>query len=233
MKIYYESVGRNSLLLLNVPADSRGLIHEVDSVRLMELRAALDEIFSVDLSEGAEVDASNVRGGSRRFKPQNLLSDDFDKYWAVVMDDTPALQSFTDTIVDLDGIAKKIDTSWYVSTLKEFTLTTAAQLFGFAELSRTIDFKGVTIKLGADIVCNEDGSINMDQLKEELCAFHFMINEVPKVYSEVTGGLLSYPNYYAESVLSVFMTVLFLLLMQNFHKNTNNVPKHQLLPVLI
>ena len=34
-------------------------------------------------------------------------------------------------------------------------MTTAAQLFGFAELSRTVDFKGVTIKLGADIVCNE------------------------------------------------------------------------------
>ena len=55
-----------------------------------------------------------------------------------------------------------------------------------------------------EIVCNEDGSINMDQLKEELCAFHFMISEVPKVYIEVTGGLLSKPNYYAESVLSVF-----------------------------
>lgn len=56
----------------------------------------------------------------------------------------------------------------------------------------------------AEIVCNEDGSINMEQVKEELCAFHFMINEVPKVYCEVTGGLLSKPNYYAESVLSVF-----------------------------
>jgi len=104
-----------------------------------------------------------VTGNSVRLRNVNLVGYegyqwtelDFDKYWAVVMDDTPALQSFIDTIVDLDGIAKKIDTSWYVSTLKEFTLTTPAQLFGFAELSRTIDFKGVTIKLGADIVCNE------------------------------------------------------------------------------
>jgi hypothetical protein len=31
-----------------------------------------------------------------------------------------------------------------------------------------------------------------------------MLDEVPKVYSEVSGGLLSKPNYYAESVLSVF-----------------------------
>ena len=56
----------------------------------------------------------------------------------------------------------------------------------------------------ADIVCNEDGSINMEQVKKELSDYSFMLDEVPKVYSEVTGGLLSKPNYYAESVLSVF-----------------------------
>ena len=52
LKIYYESVGRNSLLLLNVPPDTRGRIHETDSVRLMELRAALDKIFADNLADG-------------------------------------------------------------------------------------------------------------------------------------------------------------------------------------
>lgn len=83
LKIYYESVGRNSLLLLNVPPDTRGLIHEVDSARLMEFRAALDEIFSVDLAAGAEIEAENVRGGARRFSAKNLLHHDYDRYWAV------------------------------------------------------------------------------------------------------------------------------------------------------
>ena len=96
LKIYYESVGRNSLLLLNVPADTRGLIHEVDSLRLMELRAALDEIFSDDLSQGACIEADNVRGGSRRFRAQNLLDKDYDKYWAV--DDTVTEASFVVTL---------------------------------------------------------------------------------------------------------------------------------------
>ena len=96
LKIYYESVGRNSLLLLNVPADSRGLIHEIDSLRLMELRAALDEIFAVDLSEGAKVKADNVRGGSRKFSPQNLLDKDYDKYWAT--DDGVTKTSFVVTL---------------------------------------------------------------------------------------------------------------------------------------
>lgn len=96
LKIYYESVGRNSLLLLNVPADTRGLIHEADSLRLMELRAALDEIFSVDLADGAIVEADNVRTGARRFKAQNLLSEDYDKYWAV--DDSVKTASFVITL---------------------------------------------------------------------------------------------------------------------------------------
>ncbi len=80
---------------------------------------------------------------------------DFEKYWAVVENSTPILQSFADKIISLDGIAKKIDTSWYKEGGKEFVITTAAQLFGLAELSRTVDFKGVTIKLGADISCND------------------------------------------------------------------------------
>ena len=80
--IYYASVGRNSLLLLNVPPDKRGLIHSVDSLRLMEFRAALDKIFASDMSDGAAAEATSVRGGSGRFAASNILDDDYDSYWA-------------------------------------------------------------------------------------------------------------------------------------------------------
>lgn len=50
LDIYYKSVGRNSLLLLNVPPDTRGRIHEIDSVRLMEFRQALDAVFADNLA---------------------------------------------------------------------------------------------------------------------------------------------------------------------------------------
>jgi len=96
LKIYYESVGRNSLLLLNVPADTRGHLHEVDSVRLMELRAAIDEIFSIDLADGASIEACCVRGGSRRYAPANILDADYDTYWAT--DDDVRKASFTVTL---------------------------------------------------------------------------------------------------------------------------------------
>jgi len=88
LTIWYESVGRNSLLLLNVPPDNRGLIDPVDSVRLLEFRAALDEIQSVNYAEGATAVSSNTRGKS--FSPANLFDGDYDSYWATKDDVTSA-----------------------------------------------------------------------------------------------------------------------------------------------
>ena len=96
LKIYYESVGRNSLLLLNVPADKRGLLHEVDSVRLMELRTAIDEIFAVNLAEGGVAEAADVRGNSGKYAAANILDADYDTYWAT--DDDVVTASFTVTL---------------------------------------------------------------------------------------------------------------------------------------
>ena len=82
--IWYNSVGHNSLLLLNVPPDTRGLINECDQARLKEFRAALDQIFSVDLAKGSDVKASAVRG--RGYEAANLLDDDYDSYWTAADD---------------------------------------------------------------------------------------------------------------------------------------------------
>lgn len=43
LKIYYNSVGGNSILLLNAPPDRRGLLHENDVRRLQELGKHIDE----------------------------------------------------------------------------------------------------------------------------------------------------------------------------------------------
>jgi alpha-L-fucosidase len=42
--IYFNSVGMNAVLLLNIPPDKRGLIHENDVEALRQLRAYLDEM---------------------------------------------------------------------------------------------------------------------------------------------------------------------------------------------
>lgn len=44
--IYLNSVGRNSVLLLNVPPDTDGRINKADSIRLMELRRWIDASFA-------------------------------------------------------------------------------------------------------------------------------------------------------------------------------------------
>jgi alpha-L-fucosidase len=91
--IYYTSVGRNSLLLLNVPPDTTGRINAVDSLRLMEFRAALDNIFKENFADGAKVKASATRGG--KFKAGNILSDDYDAYWATPDDVNSATLDIT------------------------------------------------------------------------------------------------------------------------------------------
>jgi alpha-L-fucosidase len=51
--IWYGSVGRGANLLLNLPVDRRGLVHENDAARLLELRALLDATFDRDLARNA------------------------------------------------------------------------------------------------------------------------------------------------------------------------------------
>ncbi len=92
LRIYYESVGRNSLLLLNVPPDTTGRVNAADSTRLMEFRAALDRIFKDNLAEGAKAKATAVRG--RSFKAQNILNDEYDSFWAAPDDVTEASITF-------------------------------------------------------------------------------------------------------------------------------------------
>ncbi|PID91680.1 MAG: glycoside hydrolase family 29 [Bacteroidetes bacterium] len=58
--IYYKSVGRNAVLLLNLPPDRRGLIHETDVAHLATFRSILDETFAKDLAAGAELEESRT-----------------------------------------------------------------------------------------------------------------------------------------------------------------------------
>ncbi|CAL9008582.1 unnamed protein product [Prunus brigantina] len=89
LEIYYNSVGRNCVLLLNVPPNSTGLISEVDVQRLREFRRAIDTIFSTNLAEKCSVEVSSQRGGKGGgFGPENMLdSDHLWTYWAPRDDD--------------------------------------------------------------------------------------------------------------------------------------------------
>jgi alpha-L-fucosidase len=80
--IYLTSVGRGSNLLLNVPPDRRGLIHENDVKSLMEWRKLLDETFKVNLAMHAKVKADSYRGKSKRYSGSAVTDADPETYWA-------------------------------------------------------------------------------------------------------------------------------------------------------
>ena len=78
MEIYFNSVGRNGLLLLNVPPDTNGRICPEDSLRLIEFRRERDRIFSRDLAAGAEVHAWHKPG----HQAKNVLDTNYHTFWA-------------------------------------------------------------------------------------------------------------------------------------------------------
>ncbi|NNF34855.1 MAG: alpha-L-fucosidase [Saprospiraceae bacterium] len=95
LDIYYKSIGRNASLLLNLPVDHRGLIHERDEEQLIKLKDQLREDFKDDLALGQKINTSNIRGNHRKFKADNLIDANPETYWAT--DDTISAASITVT----------------------------------------------------------------------------------------------------------------------------------------
>jgi alpha-L-fucosidase len=83
VEIYYESVGRGANLLLNVPPDRRGLIHEADVEALMGMRRILDATFDRDVLMGNWATSSAVRGGDARFDARHAVDGDSRSYWSI------------------------------------------------------------------------------------------------------------------------------------------------------
>jgi hypothetical protein len=80
--LYYASIGRGASLLLNLPPDRRGQIHETDAASLVEFGRIIEETFDENLAAGAELTASDVRGDHPAYGPETLLDGDRDTYWA-------------------------------------------------------------------------------------------------------------------------------------------------------
>jgi alpha-L-fucosidase len=59
LDLYFKSVGRNGVLLLNLPITPEGLVHHIDSERVAQFRAEKDQLFAVDLMSDATAVASS------------------------------------------------------------------------------------------------------------------------------------------------------------------------------
>ena len=106
---------------------------------------------SPELATGAiaTVSAANITGSNAYIYAPAL---GYDTYWTALEGKTPELTTFA---TGTAATEVKVNTDWYDGTKTEYVLTTADQILGFAQLSKTETFEGITIKLGNDIVWNE------------------------------------------------------------------------------
>ena len=95
--IYYNSVGLNSSLLLNLPVDNRGLIHENEVKNLKALADYLNTTFSYNYSKGQKVKTSSTYKG---YDNSALIDDDKKTYWASdINDQNPTIEIHLDNPV--------------------------------------------------------------------------------------------------------------------------------------
>ena len=139
-----------------------------ESSELGSIRIESPEKRNYTLSGGIlEVSEKDILGtGAYR---QTYL--DFTKYWASVKEKTPQLKSFSKgNVLSVAGLRKSkeaADISWYKEGKKEYVIQTIQQLNGLAELSKTIDFAGKTVKLGANLTMNDGNAALWGKTKPE------------------------------------------------------------------
>ncbi len=91
--MYFNSVGHNATLLLNVPPNTEGKIDQEILERVAEFGQNVKDSFKNNLAKEAEVTASAVRGNDIAFAPENILDGDDATYWT--MDDGVTTGSLT------------------------------------------------------------------------------------------------------------------------------------------
>lgn len=90
LDLYFKSVGRNGTMLLNIPPDQRGLIHENDVAALKGFKKLLDVTFAENLAADKKAQATSQWARSPKYKADNATDADIDSYWAAKEGDTKA-----------------------------------------------------------------------------------------------------------------------------------------------
>lgn len=103
--MYFNSVGHNAPLLLNIPPNDQGTVDDAILQRVAEFGENIRETFETNMAaaEEAEVTASEVRGNDTAFKPGNTVDNDDQTYWT-----TSDGENSGSLLINL-GSAKKFD----------------------------------------------------------------------------------------------------------------------------
>ncbi|WP_068648807.1 alpha-L-fucosidase [Paenibacillus antarcticus] len=76
--IYYQSVARNSVLLLNIPPDKKGKLPDADVSRLKEWYQEMKRDFAVNQTVSASISSENGASGGN---PNNVSDGSYDTSW--------------------------------------------------------------------------------------------------------------------------------------------------------
>lgn len=81
---YFATVGRNAAMNIGIPPDTRGRLPDDHVAALKEFGTRIKSIFADNLAARAKVTASNVRGNSASYDPDNSVkgTTKFKTYWA-------------------------------------------------------------------------------------------------------------------------------------------------------
>lgn len=80
--IYMTSVGRGSTLLLNIPPDQRGLLHDNDVKSLQGFKQMLQTELGNNLAKNAKATSPSHRGGDNDYSASQTTDENDETYWA-------------------------------------------------------------------------------------------------------------------------------------------------------
>ena len=127
-----------------------------------ESGAKISEVYASEEARSYATQGKNISGAVVILPKEKLIGVegyrwttlDFDKYWAAIEKSSPELKTFAGKKINVNGVAKMVDVSWYSEKKDTFVLKDVADLYGFAYLSVNNNFEGKKVKLDCDIVVN-------------------------------------------------------------------------------
>lgn len=170
--MYFNSVGHNATLLLNIPPNNQGTVDKAILDRVTEFGNNIKETFKTNLAkaEGASVKVSEVRGNDETFKPGNMIDDNDETYWTTsdgnksgeILVDLGEKKNF-----DVVSIEEAIQNGQRINKYKveyregdsgEWTLLEEGQTIGAKRLCRTREVSAKQIKITVE---TKDGKVPM------------------------------------------------------------------------
>ena len=82
MDLYYKSVGRNGVFLMNVPPSDKGVIDSKDAAVIEAFTSMRNAVFATNLAAGSTATATNVRGEHEAYGPAKMIDGDLESYFA-------------------------------------------------------------------------------------------------------------------------------------------------------